>query len=60
MWSGPKVARWIEQEIGIEKVHNQRGWEYLRQVGMSPQLPRSSNAQGADSEERETFKKSFR
>jgi transposase len=60
MWSGPKVARWIEQEIGIEKVHDQRGWEYLRKVGHSPQVPRPSNAQGADSEKREAFKKSFR
>jgi transposase len=59
-WSGPKVARWIEQEIGIEKVHDQRGWEYLRKVGMSPQVPRPSNAQGADSEKREAFKKGFR
>jgi transposase len=57
MWSGPKVARWIEQEIGIEKVHDQRGWEYLRKVGMSPQVPRPSNAQRADSDEREAFKK---
>jgi transposase len=60
VWSGPKVARWIEQKIGIEKVHNQRGWEYLRKAGMSPQVPRPSNAQGADLEEREAFKKSLR
>ncbi|MCA1838473.1 MAG: winged helix-turn-helix domain-containing protein, partial [Actinobacteria bacterium] len=60
MWSGPKVARWIEEKTGMEKVHAQRGWEYLRKVGMSPQVPRPSNAQGADSEEREAFKKSFR
>jgi len=60
MWSGPKVARWIEQRTGAEKVHAQRGWEYLRKVGMSPQVPRPSNAQGADFEEREAFKKSFR
>jgi transposase len=60
MWSGPKVARWIEQKIGIEKVHAQRGWEYLRKVGHSSQVPRPSNAQGADSQEREAFKKSFR
>jgi transposase len=60
MWSGPKVARWIEQETGLEKVHAQRGWEYLRKVGMSPQVPRPSNAQGADPEEREAFKKSLR
>jgi transposase len=33
MWSGPKVARWIEQRTGLEKVHAQRGWEYLRKVG---------------------------
>jgi transposase len=60
MWSGPKVARWIEEKTGMEKVHAQRGWEYLRKVGHSPQVPRPSNAQGADSEEREAFKKSFR
>ena len=57
MWSGPKVARWIAQRNGLEKVHVQRGFEYLRKVGMSPQVPRPSNAQGADPEEREAFKK---
>jgi hypothetical protein len=57
MWSGPKVARWIAQRNGLEKVHAQRGFEYLRKVRMSPQVPRPSNAQGADSEEREAFKK---
>ncbi len=25
MWSGPKVARWIEQKSGLERVHAQRG-----------------------------------
>ena len=57
MWSGPKVARWIARRNGLEKVHVQRGFEYLRKVGMSPQLPRPSNAQGADDSEREAFKK---
>jgi len=60
MWSGPKVARWIEQKSGMEKVHAQRGWEYMRKVGHSPQVPRPSNAQGADASEREAFKKSLR
>jgi transposase len=60
MWSGPKVARWIEQKTGLQKkVHAQRGWEYLRKVRMSPQVPRPSNAQEADSDEREAFKKDF-
>jgi transposase len=57
MWSGPKVARWIAQRNGSEKVHLQRGWEYLRKVRMSPQVPRPSNAKGADPSEREAFKK---
>ncbi len=57
MWSGPKVARWIEQRTGLEKVHVQRGFEYLRKVGMSPQVPRPSNVKGADAKEREAFKK---
>ena len=58
MWSGPKVARWIEQRNGLQKVHVQRGFEYLRRAGMSPQVPRPSNAR-ADPVEREAFKKSF-
>ncbi len=56
MWSGPKVAHWIEQRNGLERVHVQRGWEYLRKVGMSPQVPRPSNAR-SDPQEREAFKK---
>ena len=57
MWSGPKVARWIEEKTGAERVHAQRGFEYLRKARMSPQVPRPSNAKGADASEREAFKK---
>jgi transposase len=60
MWNGPKVALWIEEERGLKKVHVQRGFEYLRKVGMSPQVPGPSNALGADSQQREAFKKSSR
>lgn len=59
MWSGPKVARWIAERNGLEKVHVQRGFEYLRKGGFSPQVPRPSNANGADASEREAFKKPF-
>ena len=38
---------------------NNRGWECLRKVRMSLQVRRPSNAQGADSDEREAFKKTF-
>ncbi len=27
IWTGVKVARWIEKETGKEKVWNQRGWD---------------------------------
>jgi transposase len=57
MWSGPKVARWIAQRKGLEKVHVQRGFEYLRKIRYSPQVPRAENAQGADASEQEAFKK---
>lgn len=56
MWSGPKVARWIAQRNGLEEVHVQRGFEYLRKVRYSPQVPRPENAT-ADASEKEAFKK---
>jgi ferritin len=51
------VARWIAQRNGLEKVHVQRGFEYLRKVGYSPQVPRPQNAAAAA--EQEAFKKVF-
>ena len=33
VWTGPKVARWIETKTGRDKVGNQRGWDYLRRLG---------------------------
>jgi transposase len=56
MWSGPKVALWIAQRNGLEKVHVQRGFEYLRKLRYSPQVPRPQNA-SAEASEREAFKK---
>jgi len=40
LWTGPKVARWIAQETQVEKVSNQRGWDYLKKCGYSWQRPR--------------------
>jgi transposase len=31
VWTGPKVAQWIEAKTG-KRVHRQRGWEYLRRL----------------------------
>jgi transposase-like protein len=50
--------RGIERRTGRPNVRAQRGWEYLRKLGNTPQVPRPSNAE-ADKEEQEAFKKSY-
>jgi transposase len=55
IWTGPKVARWIEKETGREKVWNQRGWDYLKKCKYSWQSPRPSHKKG-DKLEQEIFK----
>lgn len=57
LWSSRKVAEWIEAKTGRRGVRAQRGWEYLRKLGHTPQVPRPANAK-ADPEEREAFKRS--
>jgi transposase len=56
MWNSRKVAEWIERRTGRRGLRAQRGWEYLRKLGHTPQVPRPSNAE-ADAQEREAFKK---
>lgn len=46
IWTGPKVARWIEKETGVEKVWNQRGWDYLKKFRYSWQSPRPKHRKG--------------
>jgi transposase len=55
LWSGPKVARWMGTQIG-HAVHPQRGWEYLKKVGFSLQVPRPRHHK-ADPEQQEAFKR---
>ena len=55
IWTGTKVARWIEKETGIKKVWNQRGWDYLKKFGYSWQSPRPQHRKG-DKLEQEIFK----
>lgn len=45
MWSGPRVAGWMERRLG-RKVHVQRGWDYLRRLGFTPQRPRPKHPEG--------------
>lgn len=55
IWTGPKVARWIEVETGVEKVWNQRGWDYLKKCNYSCQSPRPKHHK-ADQKEQQQFK----
>ena len=54
IWTGPKVARWIEKETGVEKVWNQKGWDYLKKFRYSWQSPSSKHRKG-NREEQEKF-----
>ena len=57
IWTGAKVARWIEVETGIEKVWNQRGWDYLKKCGYSWQRPRPKHYKGDKIEQAEFINK---
>ena len=34
LWSGPKVAHWIAKKTGRSHVWPQRGWDYLKKLGI--------------------------
>ena len=59
LWSGPKVAAWMTARLG-RKVWPQRGWDYLRKLGYSSQVPRPRPAKAASAEEQEAFKRGSR
>jgi transposase len=56
LWTGPDVARWIARRTGREHVAPQRGHDYLKRLGMSPQRPRPRHTE-ADPAAQEAFKK---
>jgi transposase len=55
LWTGRKVAAWMAAELG-RPVGEQRGWEWLRRLGFTPQRPRPRE-QRADPEAQAAFKK---
>lgn len=57
LWTGPKVAQWMQQHVG-HCIHPQRGWEYLKRLGYSKRVLRPRHAK-ADLAEQEAFKKNF-
>src|SRR3954465_10130094 len=57
LWTGPEVAAWMAVRLG-RKVWPQRGWDYLRKLGHSVQVPRPRHAKAAGPEEQAAYKKS--
>jgi len=53
VWTGGKVARWIESETGVKKVWNQRGWDYLKKCKYSWQRPRPKHRKGDPGQQQE-------
>jgi transposase len=58
MWTGPKVAAWIEQTTG-GAVSAHLGWVSLRRAGFTPQRPRPRHAE-ADAAAQAAFPKPSR
>jgi transposase len=56
LWSGPEVAAWMARQLGLERVHPQRGWEALKRIRWSIQAPRPQHPRAATSEQRAAFK----
>ncbi len=57
LWTGPKVAAWITQKTK-QKVSAVTGWQYLRRLGYTLQVPRPQHRKAATQEEQTNFKKS--
>ena len=57
VWTSGKVARWMADELGLEKVAAQRGWEALKAIDWSIQKPRPLNPKAATAPEQDGFKK---
>lgn len=58
LWSGPKVAAWMQEKLG-RPVDARRGWDYLQRLNYSSRVPRPEHAK-AEKQEQEAFKKTAR
>jgi transposase len=56
LWTGPKVAQWIEAKTKV-KVHATTGWRYLVRLDHSLQVPRPRHKKAAPPEAQAAFKK---
>jgi transposase len=55
LWSGPKVAAWMEQKLG-RPVDKRRGWDDLQRLRDSTRVPRPQHEEASEAEQ-SAFKK---
>jgi transposase len=55
LWSGPKVAAWMQERLG-RPVDPRRGWDYLQRLGRSTHVPRPQHEE-SDQATQQAFKK---
>jgi len=56
LWTGPKVAQWVEKHTKVA-VSNVTGWHYLKALGFTIQVPRPMHTETATTAERAVWKK---
>lgn len=58
LWTGPKVARYVEQHWGF-RINPATGWKWLKRLGFTLQVPRPSHPQSATPAQRRSWKRRF-
>ena len=56
VWTGPKVARYVRDRWQVA-VRPETGWRWLRDLGLTLQVPRPSHPKAADAPTRRAWKK---
>lgn len=56
LWTGPKVAQWVHAHTNVA-VSNVTGWQYLKALGFTIQVPRPMHTETATTAERAVWKK---
>ena len=56
LWTGPKVAAYVRDRWGVS-ICKQTGWEWLRDLGFSLQVPRPKNPKAATEQEQRAWKR---
>ena len=56
LWTGPKVAAYVHGRWGVT-VCKQTGWEWLRELGFSLQVPRPRNPGAATEQQQRAWKR---